>query len=160
MVKLRILAATTALLFALAPAARATPVPGEGTPGDVTTTNDESGDGATKSEIQSVITKQLDALRRDDAAGAEAFAAPAIQEQFGEPDKFLDMVKEHYAALINPKSTSFGETAASPHGPLQKVTVVAADGTVWTAVYSFERVSGAWRISGVGLMKNEGQQDI
>ncbi len=156
MSKLRVLAAATAFVFALAPAARATTLP------DDETTRGKGGadDAATKSEIESVITKQLDALRRGDAAGAEAFAAPAIQEQFGEPDKFIDMVKEHYAALINPKSTSFGETAASPHGPLQKVTVVAADGTVWTAVYSFERVSGAWRISGVGLMKNEGQQDI
>ena len=159
MVKLRVPAVAAALLLALgclAPAASATsPANGVAAQGA-----DSANDAAMRNELQSVITQQLEALRRDDGAAAEAFAAPGIQEQFGQPERFLGMVKEHYAALINPKSTSFGEIASSPNGPLQQVTVVAADGTVWTAVYSFERVSGSWRISGVGLMKNEGQQDI
>ena len=117
-------------------------------------------DAATRTAIQSVITKQLDAFQHDDAKRAEAFATPAIQDRFPEPSKFFDMVKEHYAALLNPKSTAFGETAASPHGPLQKMTIVAADGTVWTAIYSFEQIGGEWRISACGLMKADGEQAI
>ena len=117
-------------------------------------------DATTTSELQSVITKQLDAIQHDDGPAAEAFATPAIRDRFPEPAKFMDMVKEHYAALLHPKSTSFGETAPSPHGPLQKMTVVAADGTVWTAVYAFEKIDGAWRISACGLAKDDSQRDI
>ncbi len=120
---------------------------------------DESFDAATRGALQGIITKQLDAFGHDDAKAAEAFAAPAIQDRF-KADEFFAMVKENYAALIRPKSTSFGETTPSPHGPLQKVTIVAADGTVWTAVYSFEQVNGEWRISACGLLKDESQQAI
>ena len=117
-------------------------------------------DAATTSEIQSVIIKQLDALQHDDGTAAEAFAAPGIKDKFPEPSAFLAMVKEHYGALIHPKSTSFGEVVPSPHGPLQKMTIVSADGVVWTAIYSFEKVDGAWRISACGLAKDETQQAI
>ena len=117
-------------------------------------------DAKTKAEIQNVITNQLAALNRGDAKGAEAFAAPAIQEKFPEPGKFFDMVKDNYAALIHPKSTQFNETSSSPHGPLQKMTIVAADGTVWSAIYSFEQVDGQWRITGCGLERDGTQQEI
>ena len=120
---------------------------------------DEAFDAATRNALQGIITRQLDAFGYDDAKGAEAFAAPAIQDRF-KADEFFAMVKENYAALIRPKSTSFGETTPSPHGPLQKVTIVAADGTVWTAVYSFEQVNGEWRISACGLLKDQSQQAI
>ena len=159
--KLKILAALVVFVSLVPISASAKAAPdADATSKDSAAHDDATLDAATKTEIQAVITKQLDAIRHDDAEGAETFAAPSIKQQFGEPSKFLEMVKEHYAALVNPKTTSFGETASSPHGPLQKVTVVAADGTVWTAVYSFERVDGAWRITGVGLAKDEGQQDI
>ena len=147
MVSFRAFAVASGIVFALsAPLARAATA--------------EIFDTETKTQIQSVITRQLDAFQHDDGPGAEAFAAPAIKERFPEPSTFLSMVKEHYAALIHPKSTSFGEVAPSPHGPLQKMTIVAADGTVWTAVYAFEKVDGEWKITACGLQKDETQQDI
>ncbi len=48
--------------------------------------------------IHTVITSQLDAFRRDDADGAFAYAAPAIQGQFGEPGQ----VPRHGAAGLPP----------------------------------------------------------
>lgn len=117
-------------------------------------------DAATKAAIQSVITRQLEAFDHGNAKSAEDFAAPSIRDRFPEPAQFLDMVKEHYSQLIHSKSTTFGAVERSPHGPLQKMTVVAADGTVWTAIYSLEQANGEWRISGCGLEKVEGQQDI
>ena len=149
MPNLRILAAALALSAPL-PASRAAVGAGDTPPYDA----------ATRSAIQGVIAKQLDAFGHADAKGAEAFAAPSIQDRFPEPAEFYAMVKENYGALINPKSTSFGETTPSPHGPLQKVTVVAADGTVWTAIYALEQVNGEWRIDACGLERDEGQQDI
>ncbi len=117
-------------------------------------------DAATKAAIQSVITRQLDAFDHDNAKTAEDFAAPSIRDRFPEPAQFLDMVKTHYGQLIHSKSTTFGDVEPSPHGPLQKMTVVAADGTVWTAIYALEQTNGEWKISGCGLEKLEGQQDI
>lgn len=117
-------------------------------------------DAGTKTALQGVVSKQLDALGRGDGVAAEAFAAPGIRSQFPDPGKFLDMVKGHYAALIKPKSTTFTGVETSPHGPLQKMTVVAADGTVWSAIYSFEKVDGEWRITGCALEEDKDQQAI
>ncbi len=121
---------------------------------------EEGFDAQTRSDLQGVITRQLDAFDHGDAEAAEKFAAPGIQQRFPEPGKFLDMVRSNYGALIHPKSTQFMELTPSPHGPLQRLTVVAADGTVWSAIYAFERVDGQWRISGCGIEKDTSQQDI
>ena len=120
----------------------------------------EGYDAATKTALQTIIARQLEALGRNDGAAAEAFAAPGIRSQFPDPAKFFGMVKDHYGALIKPKSTTFNGVEDSPHGPLQKVTVVAADGTVWSAIYSFEKVDGEWRISGCALEEDKNQQAI
>ena len=135
------IAATTALLLAGAAAA-------------------EDYDAGTRTALQNVISKQLEALGRNDGAAAEAFAAPGIRSQFPDPAKFYGMVKDHYGALIKPKSTTFNGVEDSPHGPLQKMTVVAADGTVWSAIYAFEKVDGEWRISGCALEEDKNQQAI
>ncbi|MCX8254679.1 Head assembly protein [Beijerinckiaceae bacterium RH AL1] len=117
-------------------------------------------DEATKAAIQHIITGQLDALEHEDGDKAESFAADGIRQKFPNGPAFLAMVHQHYAALIHPKRTTFGAVDASPHGPLQTVTVVAADGTIWTAIYSFEQTGGAWRITGCSLRKIEGEQEI
>ena len=120
----------------------------------------EEYDAGTKTALQGVVSKQLEAFGRGDGAAAEAFAAPGIRSQFPDADRFFDMVKGHYAALIKPKSTTFTSVEPSPHGPLQKMTVVAADGTVWSAIYSFEKVDGEWRITGCALEEDKDQQAI
>ena len=122
---------------------------------------DESAfDDATKSAIKSAISGQLAALDHEDGDKAESFATQAIRDKFKNGPAFMAMVHEHYAALLHPKSTAFGAVDSSPHGPLQTVTIIAADGTVWTAIYSFEQVDGAWRITGCSLQKNQGEQEI
>ena len=113
-----------------------------------------------RAALQVVVSKQLEALGLGDGAAAEAFAAPGIRSQFPDATKFLDMVKDHYAALIKPKSTTFTGVESSPHGPLQKVSVVAADGSVWSAIYAFEQVDGEWRITGCAIEQDKNQQAI
>ena len=120
----------------------------------------EDYDSGTQTALQDIVSKQLDAFARGDSAAAEVFAAPAIRDQFPDPAKFFAMVKDHYGALIKPKSRTFIGVESSPHGPLQKVTVVAADGTVWAAIYSFEKVEGEWRITGCALEEDKNQQAI
>ena len=121
---------------------------------------DEAFDPPTRAAIRSVITRQLEAISRDDGNAAEGFASQGIRDKFKDGPAFMTMVHKNYAALVHPKSTAFGATEASPHGPLQTVTIVADDGTIWTAVYSFEQADGAWRITGCSLQRVEGQQDI
>ena len=121
---------------------------------------DAAPDSATRAALKSVISGQLDALDHEDGDKAETFAAQGIRDKFKSGPAFMAMVHEHYAALVHPKATTFGAIDTSPHGPLQTVTVVAADGTIWTAIYSFEQVDGIWRITGCSLEKVQGQQDI
>jgi hypothetical protein len=117
-------------------------------------------DAATRAAIRSVISKQLDALSHEDAKGAESYASDGIRKRFQTPTEFFDMVKKNYAALLHPRSTHFGATTNSPHGPLQTMTIIAADGTVWSAIYSLEQADGSWRISGCGLQRDENEQAI
>ena len=121
---------------------------------------DEPVDQATKAALQSAITGQLEAIGHDDGTKAESFASKGIREKFPDGPAFMAMVHDNYAALVHPKSTAFGAIEPSPHGPLQAVTIVAADGTVWTAIYSFEQADGGWSITGCSLAREPGQQDI
>ena len=104
-------------------------------------------------EIQTIITTQIDAFGRNDAAQAESFASDGIKSKFPDPGAFLGMVKQSYPALVNPRSTHFEPTMTSDGGTLQKVTVVDSNGGVWTAVYTLEKVDGHWVISGCALLK-------
>lgn len=117
-------------------------------------------DAATKRAVQAVISAQLDAFVRDDAARAESFAAPEIRRRYPEPRSFLDMVRRNYAVLLHPKSTQFDEIAASPHGPVQRMTVVDQDGLVWRVIYALAPAEGSWRIIGCVVQRDENQQAI
>ena len=110
-------------------------------------------DAGADPEIQTVITTQIDAFGRDDAAQAESFASEGIKSKFPDASSFLGMVKQSYPALVHPRSTHFEPTMTSDSGTVQKVTVVDANGGVWTAVYTLEKVDGHWVISGCALLK-------
>ncbi len=105
-------------------------------------------------DLQATITSQIDAFNQGDAAKAESFAAPGIKSMFPDASAFYGMVKQSYAPLVHPRSTHFEPTVTSDSGAVQHVTVVDADGVVWTAVYSMEKVDGHWAISGCVLVKS------
>lgn len=114
----------------------------------------QAAEGGADPEIQSTITAQIDAFNRGDAAGAESFASPGIRAMFPDAGSFLGMVRHSYGALVHPRSTHFDPTVTAGDGTVQHVTVVDADGVVWTAVYSLEKVDGHWTISGCVLVKS------
>ena len=105
-------------------------------------------------DVEATITSQIDAFNQGDAVKAESFAAPGIKTMFPDAESFLGMVKQSYTALIHPRSTHFEPTVTSPEGTVQHVTVVDANGVVWTAVYRLEKVDGHWAISGCVLVKS------
>ena len=108
---------------------------------------------ADRMAIQGVITRQIDAFRHDDAEAAFAFASPGIQDQFGTPGRFLDMVRRAYPAVNRPRSAEFTGLRLGEGGVVQEVELVGPDGAAQLALYSMERdAAGAWRISGCVLV--------
>jgi len=90
-------------------------------------------DGLNESDreaIRAVIARQIEAFRRDDPAGAFAFAAPGIKAKFGTPARFMDMVRSGYRPLLQPGEVRFAALDESGPQPVQSVVVVGADGVI------------------------------
>ncbi|BAQ48203.1 MULTISPECIES: DUF4864 domain-containing protein [Methylobacterium] len=107
---------------------------------------------------RTVIRRQQEAFRQDDAATAYAQAAPAIRSIFGTPELFVGMVRQAYAAVYRNRRFEFGTDEELPDGSLaQGVRIQDQDGTDWEALYTLERdADGAWRITGCRLRKAPG----
>ena len=114
-------------------------------------------DGA-REAARATITKQAEALGRDDAATAYAQAAPAIQEIFPNADLFLGMVRNQYRPVYRHRSFVFGDGRDVDDTTVtQSVAIQDEDGVDWTAEYSLERgPDGTWRITGCRLIKAPG----
>ena len=148
----RIFPLVLCLLVALvAPPAAAqsdTPAP---TPGSTTI------DQTVAAAFQSVIGAQLDAFRRDDWVLAFSYAAPSIQEVFGDPPGFRSMVLNGYRAVAQPMVFDFQDATVLNGRPAQVVYVVGPDGKAYRAVYFMQQQpDGSWKISGVTLFLLEG----
>ena len=111
---------------------------------------DRMPDGAV---AEALITGQIAAFRRDDAAAAYGFASPKIQRMFGSPEIFMQMVKQGYMAVYRPQSITFGKLALTAQGPVQAVSIVGPDGQAVMALYSLQQQpDGSWRIDGCVLV--------
>jgi hypothetical protein len=103
--------------------------------------------------IRLVVERQLEAFGRDDAEGAFVFASPAIQVQFETAARFMAMVRSSYAAVYRPRSVLFQEIVAIEGYPAQKLTLMDANGDLFTALYLMEpQPDGRWRIQGCFLI--------
>ncbi len=113
--------------------------------------------GATeRGAIRKVIESQLAAFQRDDAAGAFAFASPKIQEMFGDPATFMQMVRTGYQPVYRPRRFEFQEVIEVQGQPAQEVFFVGPDGDEVLGIYIMDRQpDGRWRIDGVYLVKPE-----
>jgi hypothetical protein len=103
---------------------------------------------------QGVITSQVEAFGRDDAATAYSYAAPGIQGMFPQPDIFLSMVQRNYGPVYRHKSFEFGEARAADGRIAQRVNIIDADGEAWEALYTLEQQpDGSLKIIGCVLIK-------
>jgi Domain of unknown function (DUF4864) len=103
---------------------------------------------------QGIITSQVEAFGRDDAATAYSYAAPAIQGMFHQPDIFLSMVQRNYAPVYRHKSFEFGEAQVADGKIAQRVHILDADGEAWEALYTLEQQpDGSLKIIGCVLIK-------
>jgi Domain of unknown function (DUF4864) len=104
-------------------------------------------------EIRTVIHRQIDALRRDDAHGAFALVSPNVQQAFGTPERFLDTMRTAYRAVYRPLSVSFLDLLVMGRDVVQPVQVTDRAGALWVAYYAMQRQNdGSWRTHGCRLV--------
>ena len=102
-----------------------------------------------EAEIRRIISAQIAAFGSDDAERAFSYAAPRIASQFGSPERFLRMVREHYDPVYRPREVAFREIDERGQLPTQIVLVVDQQGQAHIALYPMERQDdGTWRIAG------------
>jgi hypothetical protein len=105
-----------------------------------------------RAAIREVIQAQVDAFRRDDGEAAFALASPGIQQMFGTPEIFMDMVRQGYQPVYRPRRFEFEGIVSLGEQPAQMVAVVGPDGRPVVAVYPMKRLpDGRWRIDGCFL---------
>lgn len=110
--------------------------------------------GADVAEIRAVIHRQIDAFRRDDAHSAFALVSPGVQQAFGTPERFLDVVRMAYRAVYRPTSVSFLELVVMGGEVVQQVQVTDRAGGLWLAYYVMQRQKdGSWRTNGCHLVQ-------
>jgi hypothetical protein len=110
-----------------------------------------------RAAIRRVIEGQLEAFKRRDGTAAFAYAAPAIQDLFGTPERFMLMVEHEYPPIYRPRSFTFRELELVGGEFTQSVTVVGEDGVAAEAFYLMARQpDGTWRVLGCILTPAEG----
>jgi hypothetical protein len=99
--------------------------------------------------IKAIISDQLAAFRRDDAAAAFNDASPFIQGRFQQPDIFLRMVRSGYGPVYRPQQVEFRDLVQTGDGLEQRVFVMGPDGRAYLAHYQMQRQpDGSWKING------------
>ena len=117
----------------------------------------QTGD-ADRTAIVGVIQKQLDAFQGDRATEAFGYASPSIQQMFGTPDNFINMVRRGYPAVYRPRSVDFRELVTTEGRTVQKVLFVGPDGVPVVADYFMQQEpDGSWRIDGCRLEQGTDQ---
>lgn len=105
-------------------------------------------------EIRAVIHRQIEAFKRDDARGAFALVSPDVQEAFGTPERFLDVVRVSYRAVYRPAHVTFLGLTVIGYDAVQQVQVKDRSGAVWHAYYAMQRQKdGSWRTNGCRLVQ-------
>lgn len=111
-----------------------------------------------KAEIASIITRQIDAFRRDDGVEAFSYASPDIQAKFRTPAGFMQMVIEGYPPVYRPKSVRFLDLVEHEGNLIQHVLIEGPDDGAYLALYPMVQMpDGSWRINGCYLLRVPGQ---
>jgi hypothetical protein len=107
---------------------------------------------ADRAAIASVIGRQIEAFRHDDADAAYGYASPMIQGLFGTASHFMAMVQQGYPPVYRPQSVHMGALVIRDGRIVQRVDIVGPDGRRELALYTMEQeADGTWRIDGCQL---------
>jgi hypothetical protein len=115
---------------------------------------------ADRSAIRQTIESQIAAFRADDADLAFSFAAPMIQDRFGDASRFVAMVQRGYMPVYRPRQFEFSDLLDIRGKPTQRLVVVGPDDDVFSAYYMMEQqADGSWRI-GACILRPIGDRSI
>jgi hypothetical protein len=110
--------------------------------------------GPDEAKMREVITRQLDAMHRDDAAAAFAIASPAIQSIFQDAPTFMRMVQLGFPQLYRSRNHRFLKLDTSDGRLIERVLIESDVGTV-VARYELVEIDGLSRINGCILEQGE-----
>ncbi len=109
--------------------------------------------------VAAVISRQLEAFRRNDGATAYAQAAPIARRRFPTVAIFMRMVRRGYAPLYRARNVRFGRLLQDDGAVLQEVFLTGPKGRRHLALYQMQRQpGGAWKIAGVVLLVSPGDE--
>jgi len=107
---------------------------------------------ADRQAIRGVIQDQIQAFQADDGNRAFSHASPVLQQYFGDPQTFMQMVQTGYDPVYRPREVEFQGLEATDGTLVQKVLFVDRNGKAFLAHYSMQRqADGTWKINGVWL---------
>ena len=107
-------------------------------------------------EIEGVISDQIDAFKADNFAEAFEFASPNIRGIFGTPENFGRMVTQGYPMVWRPSEVTYLELRQENGSYWQKVQIVDAEGRVHVLDYRMLETDNGWKINGVQLLESAG----
>ena len=107
-------------------------------------------------EARTVIQRQLDAFKQNDASGAFALASPGLKETYNNPANFMDSVRSGDTPFFKRRMTEYHDFVSAGDDAAQSLVLVDEDNYVWTVVYKLARQpDGSWLIDGVVLVKSD-----
>ena len=115
-----------------------------------------SGAWAQATDIEDVISDQIEAFQADDFEEAFTYASPNIRMLFRTPQNFGRMVTQGYPMVWRPAEVTFLELEELGSGYSQKVQVVDAEGRVHILDYRMLQTTDGWKINGVQLLESAG----
>ena len=111
---------------------------------------------AQESEIETVISGQIQSFLQDDFETAFTYAAPNIKQMFGTPERFGEMVVNGYPMVHRPSEVTFQDLSEINGAVTQDVLLRDVQGLYYVARYTMVMVGGSWQISGVQVLKSTG----
>jgi len=107
-------------------------------------------------QIEDVISGQIEAFKMDDFAQAFTFAAPSIRGIFRTPENFGRMVTQGYPMVWRPADVTYLDLREEAGRYVQTVRIEDADGVTHYLAYSMIETGDGWKISGVQLLDAPG----
>ncbi|WP_299727228.1 DUF4864 domain-containing protein [uncultured Tateyamaria sp.] len=107
-------------------------------------------------EIEGVISEQLEAFKTDNFAQAFEFASPNIRGIFQTPENFGRMVTQGYPMVWRPGEVTYLELREENGSFWQKVQIVDSEGRVHVLDYRMLETEAGWKINGVQLLESAG----
>jgi hypothetical protein len=102
-------------------------------------------------ETEIIIKNQLEAFINKDAEEAFSYAAPMIKLRFDNPDNFMNMVKNYYEPVYNPKQYYFINAKYFEGSVYHQLQIVSQSNLSYLATYSLIRDNDEWKISGCSV---------